>query len=158
MGTQVLRQQPGWYFLSYLNPSSVADSKWFFLFIASTLFVASIPRIPLVKAFFETRFIQYLGHISFSLYLIHGPVLWTLGDRIYTAAGWARPASTPHLQGWVDLLPLSQEGPYGLEWAFILPHLILLPFTLWVAELATKTFDKPSVKISRWLHGLTLPR
>jgi len=29
----------------------------------------------------------------------------------------------------------------------------LLPFTLWVAELVTRVFDGPSVKLSQWLYN-----
>jgi hypothetical protein len=88
----VLRNSPGWYYLSYMKPENVcdADYKWFYLFFASSLVVASIPHLGPLKSFFETRFCQYLGKHSFALYLVHGPVLWMLADRVYLAAGWAR--------------------------------------------------------------------
>lgn len=124
--------------------------------IAAIMFVASVPQIGWLKAFFETRFIQYLGHISFSFYLVHGPILWSLGDRIYLATGWPRPKSAAALPQWVDLYPLSMAGPIGLEIAFLLPHLVILPLTLWVAEIVTKVFDRPSVRFTHWLFRRTL--
>jgi peptidoglycan/LPS O-acetylase OafA/YrhL len=109
-----------------------------------------------VKGFFETRFNQYLGRISYSLYLIHGPVLWTLGDRLYLAVGWTRDNKVEGLLDWFNLWPLSKAGPLGLEPSFLIPHLVLLPFTFWLAEIATRLFDKPSIRFARWAYRKVL--
>ncbi|TVY80606.1 hypothetical protein LSUE1_G006711 [Lachnellula suecica] len=151
-----LRATPGWYYLSFLKPQAVYDYKWFYLFWAATFLVVSIPRIGWLKSFFETRFCQYLGRISYSLYLVHGPVLWILGNRIYSAVGWARETHAIGIPGWINAFPLSKAGPLGFELAFWLPHLILLPVTLWVAEIATNAIDEPSVKVSSWLYKKVL--
>ncbi|OJD25013.1 hypothetical protein ACJ73_03617 [Blastomyces percursus] len=145
----VLKSSPGWYLLSLLKPQAVFDYKWFYLFWGAVLIVAAIPRIPGLKAFFETRFTQYLGRISFSLYLLHGPVLWTLGDRIYAATGWLRESHAVKFPGWINRFPLPKVGPLGLELGFLLPQLILLPITLWLAEIATKLIDEPSVRLAQ---------
>ncbi|KAL3423178.1 acyltransferase [Phlyctema vagabunda] len=153
---EVLRGSPGWHYLSKLKPQAVFDYKWFYLFWAAICVMVASPRIPLLKRFFETRFCQYLGQISFALYLMHGPVLWTLGDRLYAATGWYKQEHTVHTPAWVNIFPLSKGGPMGLELSFLLPHLILLPFTLWLAEVVTKVFDKPSVTFSQWAYRKTL--
>lgn len=147
-----LRENPGWYYLSFLKPQAVFDPKWFFLGIAANILVAAIPRIPALRKFFEGRFCQYLGRISFALYLVHGPILVVLGDRIYNAVGWVSPhAKTQEmLGGWVNKLPLPTTGPLGLEPGFLLPHLILLPVTLWVADFVTRWVDDPAVKFAQW--------
>ncbi|KAJ9148933.1 Acyltransferase 3 [Pleurostoma richardsiae] len=149
-----LRQNPGWYWLSYLKPQAVFDYKWFYLFWAANFIVAAVPRIPWLKRFFECRFCQYLGRISFSLYLVHGPVLHMIGDRLYAAVGWARPVGpeTDKLGSWINIMPLPKTGPMGLEVAFLLPHIILLPLTLWVADVVTRAVDEPSVKIAQWMY------
>lgn len=147
-----MRENPGWAWLSYLKPQAVYDYKWFFLGIAANCIVWSIPRVAYLKRFFEGRFCQYLGYISFSLYLVHGPVLVTLGDRIYTAVGFADPheKNREMLAGWRDKFPLPISGPVGLEPAFLLPQIILLPLTLWLADLVTRAVDEPSVKFAQW--------
>ena len=147
-----LREQPGWYYLSFLTPSAMSDYKWFYLFFAATFIVASAPNISWLKRFFETRFCQYLGRISFSLYLVHGPLLWTVGNRLYLAAGWPKDDLAPDLVPWLNLYPLPRIGPFGLEPNFLLPQMILLPLTLWVAEMATKGCDEPALKFPRWLY------
>ncbi|KAK4140949.1 acyltransferase family-domain-containing protein [Dichotomopilus funicola] len=150
-----LRKNPGWYFLSFLKPQAVFDAKWFYLFWASVLLVASTPHIAWLKRFFETRFCQYLGRISFSLYLVHGPVLWTLGDRLYAAVGWPKDSRITNIPQWVDVFPLPKTGPLGLEIAFLVPHIILLPVTLYLAEVVTRAFDEPSVKFPQWFYRST---
>lgn len=148
--------QFGWYYLSLLKPQAVYDYKWFYLLFASVFLVASIPRIPWLKAFFETRFNQYLGRISFALYMVHGPVLWTLADRLYVAVGWAREEHVMGIPQWISVFPISKAGPLGLELSFLLPHIVILPFTLWLAEVVTKVIDEPSVKFSQWLYKKTM--
>ena len=152
----VLRESPGWYYLSFLKPQAVFDFKWFYLFWASLMVVASIPRIPWLKAFFETRFCQYMGRISFSFYLVHGPVLWTLADRLYVAAGWVRESHVMNIPQWVNKFPLPKGGPLGFDLAFLLPHLIIFPLTLWLSEMVTKLFDEPSVRFSAWMYKTAL--
>jgi peptidoglycan/LPS O-acetylase OafA/YrhL len=150
----VLRDTPGWSYLSFLAPPVMSEFKWFYLFWAAVLLVASVPNIPWLKAFFETPFCQYLGRISYALYLVHGPLLETFGERVYLAAGWERDNLPGDLVGWLNVFRLPQIGPLGLELNYLLPHLIILPVTLWTAEVATKLFDDPAVRIPRWLYKL----
>lgn len=116
------------------------DYKWFYLFWASILLVASIPRIPWLRRFFETRSCQFLGRISFALYLVHGPVPCTLGDKMYALAGWENRPRKEHIPGWLGKFPLPQIGPKGLEVALLLPQLVLLPVTFYCAEVITRMF------------------
>jgi peptidoglycan/LPS O-acetylase OafA/YrhL len=151
-----LRKAPGWYYLSFLKPEAVWDQKWFFLLWAAVCFVACVPRIWWLKYFFETSFNQYLGRICFALYLVHGPVLWTLGDRLYVAAGWYKEAHELNIPEWINVFPLSEAGPLGLEPRFLIPHLLILPLTLWLSEIVTKLCDEPIVRFSRWMYDGTL--
>lgn len=153
---EVLQNSPGWYYLSFLKPEAVRDYKWFFLYWAAVLLVACLPHIHWLKSFFDNRFNQYLGRNSFSLYLVHGPVLWTLADRVYLALGWERENNIEGLLGWINLFPIKISGIYGLEFCFLLPHLLLLPVTLWVAEMTTKLFDEPSIRFPHWVYKRTL--
>lgn len=152
----VLRDSLGWHYLSFLKPQAVYDYKWFYLFWAAIFLVGSISRISWLRRFFESPFNQYLGRVSFAFYLVHGPVLWTLGDRLYAAVGWSREAHATTIPGWINLLPLPKFGPLGLEPSFLLPHLVLLPVTLWLAEIGTRLIDEPSVTFSHWLYRWTL--
>lgn len=154
---QELRQTRGWYYLSYLKPQAVFDFKWFYLFWASAFLVASAPRIPWLRRFFETRACQYLGRVCYALYLVHGPVLWIVGDRLYAATGWWKAEHQQHLPWWVDRFKLPKSGPLGLEVSFLAPQVVLFPLTLWLADVVTRAFDDPAVRFSQWLYRKGLP-
>lgn len=153
-----LRKSPGWYWLSFLKPQAVFDFRWFYRTIAATLAMISIPRIPALRAFFETSFCQYLGKISFSFYLVHGPVLSSLGDRIYAATGLVREENIAMIPQWINFAPFPNWGPFGLEVNYLAAHLILLPVTLWLADLVTRTIDEPSMRFSKWLYDLAIDK
>lgn len=159
--TAVLGKNPGWYYLSLLKPGVMVDQKWFYLFWSSTLVIAAIPHIPLVKSFLETPTIQYLGRNSFGLYLIHGPLLWTIGDRLYVAAGWrGGPVNGNGIanQDWgLNIWPPSKLGPLGLEVSFLIPFLFLLLLNLRLAEIVTGVIDVSMVKFGKWLYQKALP-
>jgi peptidoglycan/LPS O-acetylase OafA/YrhL len=155
-GDDLLSKSPGWRWLSHLKPQAVFDAKWFYLFWAAFLLVASIPRLPWLKQFFETRFCQYLARISYALYLMHGPVMWILGDRLYAAVGFERETYKEHLPQWIGAFPIPMKGPMGLELAFWVPQIVILAVTLYAAEMVTKLFDEPSVRFSNWLYRKTL--
>ena len=154
--TQHLRNSPGWYLLSFLKPQSFWDFRWFFRYLAATCAMISIPRIPTLKAFFESSFCQFLGRISFSLYLVHGPVLWSIGDRIYAAVGRIHEGQIANIPSWMNAMPLPDWGPFGFELNYLVPHLILLPLTFWVSEVVTKLIDEPSLKFARLLFNYSV--
>ncbi|KAK5992707.1 O-acetyltransferase PaAT-1 [Cladobotryum mycophilum] len=151
-----LAKNRGWYYLSWFKPQAVFDYKWFYLWIAATFLVVSIPRLPLLKRFFETRFCQFLGRVSFALYMVHGPVLWTIGDRLYMAAGWFTDEHMKHIAHWANALHLPRVGPLGLEVSFLVPQIVLLPLTLLIAEFVTRAVDTPTVDFAAWLYRKTL--
>ncbi|SCO77358.1 related to hard surface induced protein 3 (sterol glycosyl transferase) [Fusarium oxysporum] len=151
-----LAKNRGFYYLSWFKPQAVFDYKWFYLFYASVFLVASVPRIFWLKSFFETRFCQWLGRISFALYLVHGPVLWTIGERFYVAAGWQNEEIMKNIPHWANKLALPMSGPLGLEISFLLPQLILVPLTLGLADVVTRFIDTPSVKFAAWFYKKAL--
>lgn len=151
-----LRENYGWYWLSYLVPQAVFDYKWFFLFWAAIFFVSAVPHIGWLKRFFEIPFNQYLGRISYAFYLVHMPILAILGDRMYAATGWVRKEHLAHFGGWINAMPLSKGGIVGFELSFLVPQIILLPLSLWLAEIVTKLVDEPSVRFTQWFYKKTL--
>jgi peptidoglycan/LPS O-acetylase OafA/YrhL len=72
---QVLRESPGRYYLSFLKPQAPFQYKFFFLSWAGELVVTAVSHLPVLNRFFEIPFDQYLGRVSFGLYLVHSPIL-----------------------------------------------------------------------------------
>ncbi|MCJ1440174.1 MAG: hypothetical protein MMC23_000657 [Stictis urceolatum] len=153
-----LKKSPGWIWLSVFKPAVMAQHKWFYLFWGASLLITCVPRLPWLKDFFNGRFCQYLGKVSFSLYLMHGPVIWTLSDVVYKTIGWPRPGSDFVPPSYFAMMPLPRVGPAGLEPAFLLAHVVLLPATLWVSNIVTVLIDEPSVKFAGWLRTKALPQ
>jgi peptidoglycan/LPS O-acetylase OafA/YrhL len=93
--------------------------------IGSVFFVASVLYIPSVKRIFETKGMTELGRISYSLYLVHFPILLVLA---------------PHL-----VVP-------GWPWTSLVTVLLGVTTTsLIVAELAWRAVERPSMQLGRWL-------
>lgn len=148
-----LRLNPGWYFLSFLKPQAFWDVRLFYRYLGAAMLVASIPHIRWLRGFFESRFCQYLGRISFALYLVHGPVLCILGVRFYAAAGRYNPEWSILFPRWVDYTTLPSMGPFGFEFNFLVPLCLITAFSCWLAEIVTTVFDEPSVKLPMWLYN-----
>ncbi|KAH7160476.1 acyltransferase 3 [Dactylonectria estremocensis] len=100
---------PGFVVLSYFVPKYyIPLSGWmFYQAMGAMMLLPCVLRSPTLRSLLEGRVAQYLGKISFSLYLVHGPVLHSLGfwimprlfDRVGQAAGFAI--------GWVVLLSIT---------------------------------------------------
>ena len=145
--------------LSY--PHDDADSAWLYSWLSSLvpsqfnqgqtwrywpmwgsiLYLASINNLKLLSSFFNLPPIQYLGKISFSIYLVHGAFHHTLGyctdmflfDSVF------------HLK-----LP---EDKYTAKFnlAFVLCAMINMGIFIWAADIFMRLVDIPSVKLARWL-------
>jgi peptidoglycan/LPS O-acetylase OafA/YrhL len=149
---QVLRESPGWHYLSFLKPQAPFQYKFFFLSWAAVFVVTAVSHLSILKTFFEMPINQYLGRISFGLYLVHGPILHIFGERIFAAIGWTRESQFKVSPKWISRFPLPHNGPFGLEFSFLASQIALLPFTLWVAKIVTIIFDEPSVRIPKWIY------
>ncbi|KAI9930727.1 hypothetical protein ASPWEDRAFT_471532 [Aspergillus wentii DTO 134E9] len=73
---------PGYQFLAAFQPSAWKDNweliHWSWKAVGAAMLVHAINESPLLQRPFDTRFAQYLGHISFSVYLLHEGIyeLW----------------------------------------------------------------------------------
>lgn len=146
-----LRLMPGWYYLSMLKLRVTSDPKWFYLFWAAPLLVFTVPRNPWLRRVCESQICQYLGHISFGLYLVHGLVLQTLGKFLYELVG-LRQSDLDGGPRFGVLLWISRKGLLGLEFGFLLCQIMLLPLTMWLAEFTTRKIVKPSSTLANFLH------
>lgn len=141
----------GWGFLGRLIPANyMTDEYWrFWDNIGAPLLLYSVLRIQWLQKFFMTKPLKYLGRVSLSLYLIHVPLMYTLGDRIYRFFG--RIFQT-EITTWVDnTMPIQDVGIRGLSTRWLVCQALILPMNLVFAELGTVLFDLPSIKIGRWV-------
>ncbi|KAI9710540.1 MAG: hypothetical protein M1820_002676 [Bogoriella megaspora] len=140
----------GWYWMTKLVPSNYYnDEYWrFWHSVGAALLVFSVLKIRCLQSFFATPALRYLGKISFSLYLTHLPLLWTVGDRIYRLIGITR----PEIQTWFDnRISVPDVGPSGVSTRSLFGQCFILPLNLYIAHLGTVWLDEPSVQSGRWL-------
>lgn len=139
---------PGWYYMTMIIPPNYYnDEFWrFWNAIGAVFLVYTVLRIKWLQSFFTTRALKYLGRISFSLYLLHIPLVWTVGDRICRMFGVIR----QDFPMWYDnRLPIPDIGPRGFSTGFLASQALIFPLTALLAEFCTRFLDGPSVRIGR---------
>lgn len=86
---------------------------------------------------FTTRLIQYLGEVSFSFYLWHGLLIYTVGARVMT-------------------LMLAKVGSEGAQWwlSLFVTEMTVLPTLFWISDLSTIYVDRAAVNLGKFLINL----
>ncbi|WYZ46064.1 hypothetical protein EsH8_IX_000289 [Colletotrichum jinshuiense] len=124
---------------------------------AASLTESKTQQEPFLQRLFTGSFPQYLGHISYSLYLLHGAVNHMIGVRwlgpAHAAMEGAITESNALIEGGklseaADLLYLAESG-YGLSffWGTLINTLALL----WASDVFNRLIDVPAVKFTRWI-------
>jgi peptidoglycan/LPS O-acetylase OafA/YrhL len=128
----------------YLLPYTpeVYDGNFFTKFWASVsavLLLLALCQLPALQVVFTTPIPQYLGDVSYSLYIVHYVLVRVFGG--YPAA-WAHT--------WV--------GVADTHWkrilCVLLEVLMFSPMVIWVADIFYRLVDKPVVEFSRWLEKI----
>jgi peptidoglycan/LPS O-acetylase OafA/YrhL len=112
----------------------VLGPEWFYLAIGSILCVSIIDRSKLLQGIFCTRLAQYLGYISFSIYAVHGPFLFSFGMRI--------------MARFLDLI--GTETVIQALLAYSAGALVIFFALIWIADIFTRCVDEPSVRWAKW--------
>ncbi|SPN98595.1 uncharacterized protein DNG_01640 [Cephalotrichum gorgonifer] len=131
---------PGFATLASLIPQYYRDARhadYFWVPLAAVFLVATIDFAPFLQRLFTSRFAQYLGDISFSIYLVHGPLLWSYG-------AWLAPRFVPAGE---DVTPAQ----YG--WGVAMCYLLFWPVVIYEADIVTRVVDGQSVKFARWVYN-----
>lgn len=112
--------------------------------LAAALLIYATLTLPALARLFACRLPVFLGRISFGLYLVHVPPL-------YTIVAWS------HLQGVPEIMlaPLYAVGVLLLAWVFTL--MVDEPSLRWISSLRTRMAHALSGGMSRRL-GLQAPR
>ena len=115
------------------------------------MMVFAILRVSWMQNLLNKPLFQYLSRISFSLYLVHVPLLWTVSDRVYRLFG--RICQEDMMTRWDNRFPIPEVGPTGISTRFLAVQAVSLPMTLLLAELSTRYLDEPGIRFSKWLVG-----
>jgi len=153
---------PGYSLLyTYFTPSFWQGNRYRFLkMTGAILLVFTVSSAPILQRFFKNSLSRYLGRISFALYLVHGPICHMVGHTIIPKF-WAMtggPTQAPPIPGIPESedpsRPFEGGSVLGYEWGVVLGALIVVPFTIWMADIFCRLVDEQFVKLARKLENL----
>lgn len=115
------------------------DAGRFWQCLAGVCLVLLVDLTPIFRRILMTRFPQYLGKISFSLYLLHAVFLKIAWPRLREGVlGWLR----------------SVIGVWWIAEGFgvAIVAAMFLPLLFWASDVTTRYLDQGSVDFARWLE------
>ncbi|KAG8624355.1 hypothetical protein KVT40_007422 [Elsinoe batatas] len=122
-----------WVWIPGLRPN---EASRFWQCLGATGLMVLVARVPVLRGFFSNGLARYLGRISFALYLVHGPVLRSLG---YSLA----------FKLWQVV---GREG-WRYHFCVCLTGMVVGPVTIGVANVFCRRVDEPVVRLARWVEG-----
>ncbi len=127
-GYQSLQASNAWGIFDFIE---VAGSAFPFI-IGASCFLFAVINSEWLKRFFSSKPLQFLGRISFSLYLIHLIIIGSLACYLF---GYFY--TTLHLN-------------YGLS--FILMFIVSLCFTFGTSFIMYRYIDNNGIRLSKWIY------
>ena len=133
---------PGYRLLGRLIPSSDPAPFRFLPNIGAVMLVSLVvhtrPENPLLSRLLNSAVPQYLGRISYSLYIVHGPLIHTAGYTLFplfwTVSG--------------------QDEAWRYFAGFAVAYLVLVCITIYVADRFCELVDMPFVRLARAFRDL----
>ncbi|RDW87932.1 hypothetical protein BP5796_03626 [Coleophoma crateriformis] len=122
---------PGFIWLSHLTPNPRYWQTY-----AAILIVWSLDNAKFLQPMFISSYAQYLGKISFSLYLVHGPILHVFGYAIVPAM----------------LNITGDDTTFHYQSGLLLGLLALSPIVLLVADIFNTLIDAPCARLANWVE------
>ncbi|KAK1976605.1 acyltransferase [Colletotrichum cereale] len=138
---------PGYRTIFALTPARHGGGDNFWIPIAAVWLVFTIDKSPVIKPLFTNRYIQYLGRISYSIYLVHHSLIWLYGIHLIRLFA-AITGST------------FQANSASISWdiSCILATVFFLPVTIFVADFVQRYVDARSVTFSAWVESKLVSR
>lgn len=99
---------------------SFSDFTWG---LGATLIVIGCIAVPQIKSFLSGRVSGWLGKISFPLYLIHGPMIWIIGEPLMRRYG-----VSVEIRLVIDLATIAVS--FAAAWLFLPVN----TFSIWMAR------------------------
>ena len=136
---KVMEASPGYVTLNRILPlhSNLWGYERLYLILGGFIIVGSINFSPILQRPFTSSFAQYLGDISFSLYVLHNCILLNICGPVML-----RTVAIFDFMG-PEHLVLSYGCGIALGLVFI------IPFTFWASDLFTRFVDVKSVKLAK---------
>lgn len=131
------RSTPGFVILASMIPKWYAEKYRFWQSFGALQIVWACTNAKFLQRLFTGPVVQYLGKISYALYLMHGPVIHTFGFGMM-GVFWNIFGSETRTQ-W--------------EMGFAMAAILTIFAVVWAADIFWRAVDIPCVKFARWLEG-----
>jgi peptidoglycan/LPS O-acetylase OafA/YrhL len=136
---------PGYMTLNKLIPEWMDRKDKFYPNIGSALLIFLLarahPDTSKWRRIFNSGVAQYLGKISFALYLVHGPILHAIGYMI------------PHRIWWFMGIQQIDTGDYTWAATIFVGWAVSLTLSLWAADVWTREVESRCVRVVQKLEG-----
>lgn len=130
---------PGYIRLTNMIPERYTQKHRFWPTIGAVMIVWGVGNLSfLKKTIFESYIMQFLGKISFPLYVCHGFVIHTLG---YMVMNWT----------WQSMGGYDDWYKFKLGFAF--SAVCTVAVTVWVSHVFLRVVDVRCVRFAKWLEG-----
>ena len=127
-------KSPGYIFLSSITPERFpagdAGRTRFWTSLAAPMMLLALDNLPFLQRIFNTPLMEYLGELSFSLYIVHAPLLYTFGRAFSTIC-------------------INFTGSKFL--GFLLGACVNIPVIFWAADVYWRLVDAKTVEFGRWM-------
>ena len=135
---------PGYILLNRLIPEWMLRKDKFYPNIGTAilllLLARSDPNTSKWRRFLTSEIAQYLGKISFALYLVHGPIMHAIGYLI------------PHKIAWMQSTELRDMGNTGWAGTIWVGWAFTLFLSLWAADIWTREVEGRCIRFVKDLE------
>ncbi|KAK1534953.1 acyltransferase [Colletotrichum costaricense] len=140
-GSGSVAQTPGYRNLSWLTPARYGEGDGLWIPIAAVWLVFTIDQSQFIQQLFTGRVIQYLGRISYAIYLVHNCLIWLWGYHC--------------VQFFSAITGTPLEANLSTSWGFVvfLSTCLYLPGVVCVADFVQRYVDVNAVKFAAWFEG-----
>lgn len=127
------------YLVNRLVPDWYKAHHYFWQSIGAVLIVWSASHSEDIKPIFTNSSAQYLGKISYALYIVHGNILRTVLYAIMPTI-W-------------DICEEAEESNVSFLTAWLIGACVIMPMAFWAADVFWRLVDMPCVKLARWVEN-----
>ncbi|KAK9441673.1 acyltransferase [Metarhizium brunneum] len=127
------------------TPKVYLDTEGFYLplkfwtSVSSVLVIVALFRVPTLQKAFTTPVAQYLGDVSYSVYLVHNAIQISIGADIKAK-----------VHSWFG----ADNSQWKRAAILVLDIVFIMGIVIWVADIFWRFVDKPIVRFTRYLDKL----
>lgn len=135
------QEDPFYARLISLVPSQLYDGGTYPRAVGAALIVWATLHSPKLQSVLTNKVLLYFGDISFSFYLVHGPVIRCLFH-----------SAIPSIYVWTGDGTYDGQDARATFITWLLGMLLCFPPTVWIADVFWRGVERPSVRLTKWIE------